>query len=700
MSAKRRILVTSALPYANGAIHLGHMVEHIQTDIWVRFQRLRGHECHYVCADDAHGTPIMLRAEKEGISPKTLIDKTNLEHRNDFAGFLVDHHIYYSTHSEENQQLTSEIYRRLRAKGAILVKTISQAFDEEKQIFLPDRFVKGECPKCGAADQYGDNCEVCGTTYTPTDLINPYSVLSNTRPVERESEHYFFDLPKYSDFLQEWLATANIQQTMRNKIAEWFEAGLQAWDISRDAPYWGFEIPDAPNKYFYVWLDAPVGYMASFKALCARKGLDFDAFWQEDKTTELYHFIGKDIAYFHLLFWPAMLKGAEFRRPDGVFCHGFLTVNGQKMSKSRGTFIKASTYLNHLPPEALRYYFASKLSSKVEDIDLNLEDFQQKINSDIVGKLVNLASRCAPFLTKFSDNRLPDALNDTQLFDAFAVQAEQLAALYEAREFAQVVREVMLLADKANAYVDAQKPWVLAKSAGNEAQVIEIASVALNAFRQLVIFLQPILPKLGDEVAAFLNLASLSWQDCYQPLTSHTINRFTPLAKRIEATSIQAMLEAAKNDLAEEEKIGKPSTEKEKKVSENSEKKEVTVEKSAENNTQQSSEPVSWIDIDAFAKVDLRIAKVIECRDVEGADKLLYFRLDVGELGEREVFSGIKRFYSADELVGKFVVYVANLAPRKMRFGLSTGMILSASSAERLQVLTPMGEVCAGMKIS
>ena len=669
---KRRILVTSALPYANGAIHLGHMVEYIQTDIWVRFQRLRGHECHYVCADDAHGTPIMLRAEKEGITPQQLIDKSHSEHLRDFRGFLIDHHQYHSTHSEENRELTAAIYRALDTGGHILRRTISQLFDPEKQLFLPDRFVKGECPKCHSKDQYGDNCEVCGTTYAPTDLINPYSALSGATPVERDSEHYFFDLPAFDAFLRDWLQSAQLQESMRNKLGEWFVEGLQPWDISRDAPYWGFEIPDAPGKYFYVWLDAPVGYMASFRALCDRENLDFNAFWREGHDTELYHFIGKDIAYFHMLFWPAMLEGAGYRKPSGVYCHGFLTVNGEKMSKSRGTFIKAETYLKHLPPENLRYYYAAKLSARVEDLDLNLDDFRQKNNSDLVGKLVNLASRCAPFLEKHFANQLADALPDTALLDSIAAKADDIADAYERREYSQAMRDIMKLADAANEYIDAEKPWVKAKDEVSRAAVQTIATVGLNAYRQLITYLKPVLPQLAKASEAFLKIAPLTWDDAQHPLLGHTINPYQPLMQRIDEKTITAVINDSKEDLNEETSINKGA-------------------KPVENE--------NWITIDDFAKPDLRIARVLECSHIDGSDKLLRFKLDVGELGEREVFSGIKAYYQPEDLVGKMVVYVANLAPRKMRFGTSTGMILSASGDGQLHLLQPGDGVKPGMKI-
>lgn len=669
---KRRILVTSALPYANGAIHLGHMVEYIQTDIWVRFQRLRGHECHYVCADDAHGTPIMLRAEKEGITPQQLIDKSHSEHLRDFRGFLIDHHQYHSTHSAENRELTAAIYRALDTGGHILRRTISQLFDPEKQLFLPDRFVKGECPKCHSKDQYGDNCEVCGTTYTPTDLINPYSALSGATPVERDSEHYFFDLPAFDAFLRDWLQSAQLQESMRNKLGEWFVEGLQPWDISRDAPYWGFEIPGAPGKYFYVWLDAPIGYMGAFRALCDRENLDFDAFWREGHDTELYHFIGKDIAYFHMLFWPAMLKGAGYRQPSGVYCHGFLTVNGEKMSKSRGTFIKAETYLKHLRPEYLRYYFASKLSARVEDLDLNLDDFRQKVNSDLVGKLVNLASRCAPFISKHFDGVLAAALPDDALFNQFAAKADDLASAYEQREYSSAIRDIMKLADAANEYIDAEKPWVKIKDDASRAAVQGIATVGINAFRQLITYLKPVLPQVAEDAEALLNITPLTWADAQTPLLGTTIQPFSAMMQRVEAAQTDAIIADSKEDLKEEAAVGKNKA---------------------------AAETTDWITIDDFAKPDLRIARVLECSHIDGSDKLLRFKLDVGELGARDVFSGIKAYYQPEDLVGKMVVYVANLAPRKMRFGTSTGMILSASGDGQLHLLQPGDGVKPGMKI-
>lgn len=670
----RRIFVSSALPYANGSIHLGHMVEHIQTDIWVRFQQLRGHECYYVCADDAHGTAIMLHAEKKGVTPEVLLDEVRAEHISDFQGFLINHHHYHTTHSDENRQLTNEIYQTLKSKGYILKKEISQLFDPEKNIFLPDRFIKGICPKCQAKDQYGDNCEVCGSTYAPTDLIQPYSVLSGATPIMKKSEHFFFDLPQFTDFLKDWLQRADLQPAMRHKLAEWFEAGLQPWDISRDAPYWGFTIPEAKDKYFYVWLDAPVGYLGSFQAFCQQhQHVSFNDFWRDDNKTERYHFIGKDIAYFHMLFWPAMLEGAGLQKPTGVFCHGFLTVNGEKMSKSRGTFIKARTYLKHLRPEYLRYYIASKLSAKVEDIDLNLNDFRQKVNSDLVGKLINLASRSAPFLQRFADNTTVSAFADSALLEQLRGKSEIIARDYEQREFGQAVREVMALADAVNAYVDETKPWILAKETGKAAEIAQIASVVLEAFRLLIIYLKPVLPKVAADAEAFLKLSPQSWQDIEKPMINHEIAAFSPMMQRIEEATLNALIQDSREELKAEIKAPvQPSAAPEK----------------------------SEITIDDFAQLDLRIAKVLACEAVEGSDKLLKFQLDVGDLGKRQVFSGIKRFHQPEELVGQLVVYVANLKPRKMRFGVSEGMILSASDDCDLQILLANGRARAGMTIS
>ena len=540
MTSKRNILVTSALPYANGPIHLGHLVEYIQTDIWARFQRLRNNTCYYVCADDAHGTPIMLRARQDGITPEQLIATTQKEHEADFADFLIDFDNYYSTHSDENRDFASSIYLKLREAGHIHTKTIKQAYDPEAKMFLPDRFIKGTCPKCGSEDQYGDNCEVCGATYDPTELKNPVSAVSGVTPVEKDSEQYFFKLSDFSDMLQQWLKQGHVQTEVANKLEEWFAEGLKDWDISRNAPYWGFEIPDAPGKYFYVWMDAPMGYMASFKNLCDKTDIDFDDYWAADSENELYHFIGKDIARFHTLFWPAVLDGAGYRKPTAVFCHGFLTVNGQKMSKSRGTFIKARTYLDNLNPEYLRYYYTAKLSSGVDDIDLNLEDFMQRVNSDLVGKVVNIASRCAGFITKKFDKQLSTELPEPELYNNIVAAGEQIAKHYENREYSKAVREIMAQADKANVYIDENKPWVLIKEEGRENEVQKICTQGLNMFRLLMTYLKPILPATAEKSEAFLN-TELKWASISQPLLSHEINKFKPLLTRIEKEQIETM---------------------------------------------------------------------------------------------------------------------------------------------------------------
>ena len=676
-ASKRNILVTSALPYANGAIHLGHLVEYIQTDIWVRFQKMQGHNCVYVCADDAHGTPIMLRARNEGITPEELIAKTDIAHRADFADFQVGFDNYHSTHSPENRELASLIYKRLRDGGHIKIKSIKQAYDPKENMFLPDRFIKGTCPKCGAEDQYGDNCEVCGATYSPTDLKNPVSAISGATPIEKESEHYFFDLSDFETMLREWTQEEHMQPEISNKLGEWFEAGLQAWDISRDAPYFGFEIPDTENKFFYVWLDAPIGYMASFKNLCdKRDDLDFDAFWNADSNHEIYHFIGKDIAYFHTLFWPAMLSGAGFRKPSAVFCHGFLTVNGQKMSKSRGTFIMARTYLEHLNPEYLRYYFAAKLGNGIDDLDLNLEDFILRVNSDLVGKMVNIASRCAGYIKKKCDGQLSNELTAPGLYQEFVDAGSRIANLYEQREYSHAIREIMALADKANVYIDEQKPWALAKEEGNEQQVQDIYSVGVNLFRVLMIYLKPVLPVMAEASEQFLNVEPLQWNDIQTPLTSHKINKFKPLMTRVEQEKVDAMVAASKESLTEQH------TKKERKASMN-------VEPIAEQ-----------IEFDDFAKIDMRIARIVKAEHVEGADKLLQLTLDIGEENTRNVFAGIKSAYSPEDLEGKLTVMVANLKPRKMRFGLSEGMVMAAGPGGKdLWILEPHEGAQPGMRV-
>ncbi len=675
----RKILVTSALPYANGPIHIGHLVEYIQTDIWVRFQKMRGHVCHYVCADDAHGTPIMLCARQEGIEPEALIARVMEEHQQDFAQFAVAFDNYHSTHSEENRELAEMIYRRLADAGHINRRTIKQAYDAVKEMFLPDRFIRGECPKCGAADQYGDSCEVCGATYTPTDLKNAVSALSGTKPVERESEHYFFKLADFETLLREWTRGGHLQDEVSNKLDEWFEAGLQEWDISRDKPYFGFRIPDTDDKYFYVWLDAPIGYLASFKNLCDRSGLDFDEYFAAGSTTELYHFIGKDIIYFHALFWPAMLYGSKLRTPTAIFAHGFLTVNGQKMSKSRGTFITARTYLDHLDPQYLRYYFAAKLGSGVEDIDLNFEDFCNRVNADLVGKVVNIASRCAGFINKRFDGKLAAMIHRPELLDEFTAAGEAIADHYESREYAKAMREIMALADRANQYIDELKPWVIAKDTARENELQSVCSMGINLFRCLMIYLKPVLPVMAEQGEAFLNVKPLQWSDLGSPLLDHSINIFKPLMQRVEMEKIHAMIDASKDDLSQKTAGGgKP---------------EPGTGHLADN-------PIDdEITIDDFAKIDLRVAKIVRAENVEGADKLLQLTLDIG--GEtRNVFAGIRSAYQPEELEGRLTVVVVNLASRKMRFGVSEGMVLAAGpGGKELYILSPDSGAEPGMKV-
>lgn len=668
---QRKILVTSALPYANGSIHLGHLVEYIQTDIWVRFQKMRGHEVHYVCADDAHGTPIMLRAQNEGITPEQLIADVKTEHQKDFADFNIGFDNYHSTHSPENQALASQVYLANKEAGHITTRTISQAYDPEKEMFLPDRFIRGECPKCGADDQYGDNCEACGATYDPTELKNPVSAVSGATPITKDSEHHFFKLGDFEKDLRDWTQGGHLQDEVSNKLDEWFESGLQDWDISRDAPYFGFEIPDAPGKFFYVWLDAPIGYFASFKNYCDQNDIDFDEFMKPDSTTEMVHFIGKDIIYFHALFWPAMLQGAGFRLPNSIFAHGFLTVDGKKMSKSRGTFIKARTYLDHLNPEYLRYYYAAKLGSGIDDIDLNLEDFQNRVNSDIVGKLVNIGSRCAGFIKKRFDGKLASSLSEPALYKEFTVQAESIAARYENREFGQGMRDIMALADKANQYIDEMKPWALAKEEGKDQQVHDICTMGINLFRVLVAYIRPVLPQSAQQAETFLNIEPLLWSEIESPLLGHEINSFNQIITRIESEKIQAIIDDSKQTLEAE-------TPKAKKQQSNSD-----------------IEPIAdEISFEDFAKIDLRIAKIINAEHVEGADKLLKLTLDIG-LDERQVFAGIKSAYDPEDLIGKQTVMVANLASRKMRFGVSEGMVLAAN----LFLLSPDDGAKAGMRI-
>ncbi len=670
MTDRRKILVTSALPYANGSIHMGHLVEYLQTDIWVRFQKLRGHQCTYVCASDAHGTPIMIKAREQGVTPEELTASVSREFVRDFGDFGVAFDNYYTTHSPENEALTVEIFEALKARGDIYTKVIEQAYDEQEKMFLPDRFVRGTCPFCHTPDQYGDACENCGKTYTPADLIDPVSVISGTPPVLRESEHYFFRLGNYEADLKEWMEEARLDRNMVAKLTEWFDAGLRDWDISRDAPYFGFRIPGSEDKYFYVWLDAPVGYPASFKNLCARRPeLDFDEYWRPGHDTEVYHFIGKDIIYFHTLFWPAVLKGAGFRTPTSVFAHGFLTVNGQKMSKTRGTFITARTYLDNLDPAYLRYYYAAKLGPSIEDIDLNLDDFVARVNADLIGKVVNIASRCAGFISKQFDGLLADRLPDPAGFDAIAQASDAIAEHYEKREFSKAMRRIMALADTVNRYIDEQKPWQMIKDDARRDDVQAVCTQGLNAFRSLMIYLAPVLPELALKSRRFLGEESWCWDDAGTPLLGCRIARFEALLTRIDPKRVAAMVEQSKESLEATPAGG-------------------------------TDEANPLIDIDDFVKLDLRVARIESAREVEGADKLLALDLDVGELGRRQVFAGIKSAYPAEELEGRHVVVVANLKPRKMRFGVSEGMVLAAGpGGGDIHLLSPDTGATPGMQV-
>jgi len=686
--SQRKILVTSALPYANGPIHLGHMLEYIQTDIWSRYQKLRGHECHYICADDAHGTPIMLKAQQLGIAPEEMIAQVQKEHEQDFADFNIQFDNFHSTHSPENRELASDIYLKLREGGFIKSKTISQLFDPEKSMFLPDRFVKGTCPKCKSEEQYGDNCDSCGATYSPTDLINPKSAVSGATPIMKDSEHFFFDLPAFEGMLQEWINSGSLQQEMANKLSEWFEQGLQQWDISRDAPYFGFEIPDAPGKYFYVWLDAPIGYMGSFKNFCDKNpNVNFDEFWAKDSTAEVYHFIGKDIVYFHSLFWPAMLHGANYRKPTSVYAHGYVTVNGAKMSKSKGTFIKARTYLDNLDPEFLRYYYAAKLSSRIDDLDLNLEDFAQRVNSDLVGKLVNLASRTAGFISKRFDGKLAK-IADNSLAETFLAKQDQIAEFYETREYGKAMREIMALADIANGFVADQAPWQLIKQEEQQEQAHQVCSIALNLFRILVTYLKPVLPRLSQDVEAFLQI-ELTWNSLNMDITGHEIVPFKAMMQRVDLDKVAAMVDASKDNLQVTQTP----------VDTNSKKADKADVKTTSGNPLQDDPISDTIEFDDFAKLDLRIARIAKAEHVPEADKLLKLELDLG--GEtKQVFAGIKSAYSPEDLVGKLTVMVANLAPRKMRFGMSEGMVLAAGPGGKdLWILEPHEGAQPGMRV-
>ena len=680
MTQRRRILVTSALPYANGPIHLGYVLEAVQTDIWVRFQKLRGHECYYVCADDTHGTPIMLKAQSEGITPEQLIARVNVEHQRDLSDMLIGMDNFGSTHSPETKALCDRMYLMHREAGYIDKRSVRQAYDDTAKMFLPDRYVKGVCPVCATPDQYGDSCENCGSTYTPADLKDPISVVSGTTPVWRESEHYFFRLSAFEKSLSEWIASGAVQESVARKLAEWFSQGLRDWDISRDAPYFGFEIPDAPLKYFYVWFDAPIGYLGSLTQLCARTALKFDDFLSVDSTAELHHFIGKDILYFHTLFWPAVLQASAMRRPTAVHAHGFLTINGQKMSKSRGTFITARRYLDKFPAEYLRYYFAAKLSSGIDDMDMNLDEFTTRLNSEIVGKLVNIASRCAGFITKGSAGKLADSLADEQLYATFVAAGDAIAAAYEARDTAGAMREIMALADRANQYVDSRKPWMLAKDPSKAAEVQSVCTQALNLFRVLMIYLQPVLPQMAGRVQAFFQEADWAWASRATPLLSRAINAYEPLAVRLDPKAVAALVE--------------PEAVAPAPASANSGASDTATLAAA------ASVEGNLISVDDFLRIDLRVAKILNAELIAGADKLLKLRVDVGELGERDIFAGIRAAYDPAGLVGRHIVVVANLEPRKMRFGVSEGMMLAAGpGGAEIFALSPDLGAKPGMRV-
>jgi methionyl-tRNA synthetase len=678
-AVRRTILVTNALPYANGAPHLGHIVESVYADLWVRYQRMRGHSCVYVCATDAHGTPTMLKARQEGIAPEQLVERYAAMQRRDFADFDISYDNFHTTHSAENREVTNDIYLRLRDAGHIRRETIRQAYDEQAQMFLPDRYVRGTCPRCGTLDQYGDSCESCGATYTPAELVDPVSVVSGTPPVQRDSEHLFFRLGDFEPMLREWTGGGRLQPAVTAKLDEWFGAGLRDWDISRDAPYFGFEIPGEPGKYFYVWLDAPIGYLGSFLHYCRRTGLDFDRYWRPGSDAEVYHFIGKDIVYFHTLFWPAVLHGAGHRAPTAVYAHGFLTVNGQKMSKSRGTFITARAWLDHLPAEYLRYFYASRLGPGVDDLDLNLEEFAGKVNSDLVGKLVNIASRCAGFITRGADGRLADSLPEPELQASFVAAAASLAEAYEGRDFARVVREVMQLADRANLYIDQQKPWLMAKDPARAAAVQAVCTQGLNLFRLLVLYLKPIVPQLAEGAERFLGIGAQAWADAATPLLGGSIGTYEPLATRVDPAALKALLGASAESL-----------------------KPTGVPTAAGTPTPATAAPTpaaAPISIDDFARVDLRIARIVEAAPVEGADKLLRLVVDLGT-ERRTVFAGIRQAYAPEALVGRLTVVVANLAPRKMRFGTSEGMVLAAGpGGADIFLLVPDTGAQPGMKV-
>jgi methionyl-tRNA synthetase len=691
--SKRTILVTSALPYANNSLHIGHVLGYVQTDIWVRLQRLRGEQCWYVCASDAHGTPTMLRAEQEGIAPEELIKRVSAEHRRDFATFRIGVDNYITTHDPENEEITTEVYRRLAKRGLIARKVIKQAYDEERQMFLPDRYVRGTCPNCGKPDQYGDSCENCGATYSPLDLKDAVSTLSGTKPVARESEHLLLKLSSFEAELREWVPK-HVDAALARKLDEWFKAGLKDWDISRDPPYFGFRIPGERDKFFYVWFDAPIGYMASFLSLCRREGLDFGAFWDEGSRYELYHFIGKDIPYFHALFWPAMLSGAGYRKPTALFVHGHLTVDGEKMSKRRGTFIPAATFAKHVDPDCLRYYYASKLGPTIEDIDLNFADLVAKVNSDLVGKLVNIASRCAGFIEKLGDGKLAARLPDDALYAEFSSAAATIASDYEQREYSRAVRRIMALADRANQYIDEKKPWLLAKNPQAAAEVVGVCTLGLNLFRALLIYLKPVLPALTERAEKLLAAGELRWSDVTAPLLGRKIERFEPLLQRIELATLEKIV-AETRAANEGTTTAMPANDTVTSAA------KATAATPASDAANPADGAAAEIDIAQFQRTDLRVARVLDASLVEGADKLLKLTLDVGGGSQRTVFAGIRSKYEPQALVGRLVILVANLKPRKMRFGLSEGMVLAASGdAGGPFLLHPDSGAEPGMKVS
>ena len=685
--SQRKILVTSALPYANGGIHLGHLMEAIQTDIWVRLQKLRGNDCVYVCADDAHGTAIMLSAEQQGITPEQLIENVSNQHQEDYSGFLIQFDNFHSTHSQENREFSEHIYKTLDKNGHINRRSITQLFDPEKKLFLADRYITGTCPKCKAEDQYGDNCEACGSTYSPTELIDPRSSISGATPIEKDSEHFFFALPEFQDMLCQWTRSGTLQDAVANKLREWLDTELQEWDISRDAPYFGFEIPGSAGKYFYVWLDAPIGYMASFKNLCDRTDYSFDDYWQKGQDTELYHFIGKDIINFHTLFWPAMLTSAGYRTPTAVHVHGFLTVDGTKMSKSRGTFINARTYLDHLNPEYLRYFLAAKLSNGIDDLDLNLEDFALRVNSDLVGKVVNIASRCAGFIGKGFDGYLAENPDNPDLLAEIQAAKNEIGDYFEARKYSKAIRLIMALADKANQYINDKEPWVIAKTDKQSPELQAICSSGINAFRLLMCYLKPVLPKMAADAEQFLAIEPLLWDHADSLLVGHKINKFKPLMTRVESDKVQAMVDATQKEFEIQARTKATSD---------------TKKQPLENTTGFESE----IDFNDFAKVDLRVAEITSAEHVEGADKLLKLVLNLGKDKNekdimRTVFSGIKSAYDPDKLVGMLTVVVANLKPRKMKFGMSEGMILAAGpGGKEIWLFEPHVGAQPGMRIT